>query len=56
MQEFRSLNIAISHLITPTAKVKKEDCQKGELELCGSTSFCSSVKEVKSVPIAPRLP
>ena len=36
--------------------MKKEGCQKGELELCGSTRFCSSVKEVKSVPIAPPSP
>ena len=33
--------------------MKKEDCQKGELDLCGSTRFCSSVQKVKSVPIAP---
>ena len=31
--------------------MKKEGWQKGELELCGSDRFRSSVKEVKTVTI-----
>ena len=48
MYEFLSPNIAISPSShSDSAKMRKEGCQKGELELCGSTRICSSVKEVK---------
>ena len=49
MYEFRPLNIGISSSSHSDCKEKEERLEKGELELCSSTRFRFSVKEVKNV-------